>query len=98
MKTTRLNAQHIHQHLRSTGASSIGDTERLAGINIFDRRERVALWDQFRHLRSDRLPGEPSDPQCAAVMLECRKRAARMVNAGQMCLVGKVKPWFGAQS
>lgn len=97
MKSKKVSPEHIGKHLRYTGATSIGETERLAGINTFDRRERVALWDEFRHLRSDRLPGEPSDPQCAAVMLECRKRAARMVNAGQMCLVGEVKPWFGVQ-
>lgn len=89
----RVSEQDIEQHLRRTGATSIGDTERLGGINIFDRSERVAVWDQFRNLRSDRMPGEPSDPQCAAVMRECRKRAARMVNAGQMCLVGAAKPW-----
>lgn len=79
--------KQIEQHLRRTGASSIGDTERLAGINTFDRRERCAVWDKFRNLRSTRLQGESSDPQCAAVMRECRRIAARMVNAGRLCLV-----------
>ncbi|WP_157648687.1 hypothetical protein [Thiobacillus denitrificans] len=82
----------IEQHLHFTRASSIGDTERLAGINTFDRSERVAVWDKFSHLCSDRLPGEPSDPQCAAVMRQCRRMAARMVNSGRMCLVPKQSP------
>lgn len=77
----------IEQHLRRTSASSIGDTELLAGINIFNRRERVAVWDKFLHLRDTRLPGEMTDPRCAAVMKECRRMAARMVNSGRLCLV-----------
>lgn len=89
----KMTAAHIERHLRNTGASTVGDTERLAGINVFNRSERCAVWDKFLHLRDDRLPGEPTDPRCAAVMRECRAIAARMVNAGQMCLVGAAQSW-----
>lgn len=83
----KMTEHQIDQHLRITGATSIGDTERLAGINTFNRAERLQVWDKFKNLRSDRLPGETTDPRCAAVMRECRKIAARMVNSGRMSLV-----------
>lgn len=83
----KLNENYIAHHLRATHATSIGDTERLAGINTSDRSERCAVWDKFLHLRDTRLPGETTDPRCAAVMKECRRIAARMVNEGRMCLV-----------
>jgi hypothetical protein len=83
----KITEKQIEQHLMTTRAITIGDTERLAGINTFDLTERIAVWDKFRHLRSDRLQGEQSDPCCIAVMRECRRIAARMVNSGTMCLV-----------
>lgn len=83
----KITAKQIEHHLHSTGATSVGDTERLAGIDTSDRSDRMRAWGKFQHLRQERFHGERQDPCCAAAMRECHKIAARMVNAGQMSLV-----------
>lgn len=83
-----ITEKQIEQHLRKTGAVTFGDVEQLAGI---DSASRGAFWGAYKHLRGDRLPGESADPRSAAVMLECCKRAARMVNSGKMSLWSGVR-------
>lgn len=77
----KITAKHIKDHILQSGSNCIGDFERLAGINTESKAERQALWDQFRHLYS--LPGNAA---MHAVMDECRRIAARRVNAGELCL------------
>ena len=83
----RITAKAIEHHLRNTGATSVGDTERLAGIDTSNRAERMRAWGKFQHLRQERFSGERQDPCCAAAMRECHKIAAQMVNSGKMSLV-----------
>jgi len=78
--------KQVEAHLIYTGAVTIGDIERIAGIDTTNRAERIMVWEKFKHLRSIRQPGERTDPQCAAVMRECKKMTAKQVNSGRLCL------------
>lgn len=81
----RLTDRQILQHLRRTGASSIGDTERLA--NISTDAERRELW--FRHRQ---LFDGPTQPLFDAVMLDCRRRIAAAVHTGTLSLWPRSDP------
>jgi len=70
-------AQNIGCHL-----SSIGDIERLAGINTNSVAERKALWDRFRDLYSG-----PSQALIDAVMDHCSVIALKRIKAGEISLV-----------
>lgn len=77
----RCTTKQIEAHLRATCARTLGDIERLAGINTLNERERHDLWFGFRHL----FP-EPHDAVWAAVKGECLRRTAAMVTAGTLSL------------
>lgn len=74
-----VTARQVATHLRATGASSLGDTERLA--NVFTERERHDLW--FAH--QDTFKGE-TQTMIDTVMADCHRRIARAVNAGTLFL------------
>ena len=61
---------------------TIGDIERLAGIDTNNNAERKALWDQFRHLYR-----APSQDLINAVMDHCSKIAIRRIKAGKLSLI-----------
>ena len=77
----KCTARKIQDHILSSGSNSIGDFERLAGVNTRNHAERVALWDKFKHLYAT-----PGNAAMDAVMAECRRVAARRVNAGELTL------------
>ena len=77
----KCTARKIHDHILRSGSNSIGDFERLAGVNTCNHAERVALWDKFKHLFAT-----PGNAAMDAVMAECRRVAARRVNAGELTL------------
>jgi hypothetical protein len=79
--STKCTARKIQDHVLSSGSNSIGDFERLAGVNTCNHAEREALWDKFKHLFAT-----PGNAAMDAVMAECRSVAARRVNAGQLTL------------
>ena len=85
-KVKRVTPKHIEQHLAATNAQTVGDIERLAGVNTFCRQERLALWRPFssQHI-------QPGEGGWLAVKAACLSRAAWLVNSGQMCLVGAAK-------
>lgn len=60
--------------------TSIGDIERLAGIDTYDEAARKSLWDGFRHLYAG-----PSQVLIDAVMDHCAAIAIRRINAGELC-------------
>lgn len=62
--------------------SSIGDVERLAGINTCSEKERHDLWFKFQHLFK-----APTEELFDAVMDHCAKIALRRIEAGELCLI-----------
>lgn len=64
------------------GLTSIGDIERLAGINTNSAVERQALWNGFRHLFNG-----PVQALFDAVMDHCAAIALRRIEAGELSLV-----------
>lgn len=85
-KVKRVTPKHIEQHLAATNARTVGDIERLAGVNTFCRKERLALWGPFSSLHI-----QPGEGGWLAVKAVCLSRTAWLVNSGQMCLVGAAK-------
>jgi hypothetical protein len=66
--------------------TSIGDIERLAGINTQCERERTNLWRPFVHL------GEPGGADVVdAVMEHCAQRILGRLQAGELSLLPA--PW-----
>lgn len=66
--------------------TSIGDIERLAGINTQCERERTNLWRPFVHL------GEPGGIDAVdAVMELCAQRILGRIQAGELSLLPA--PW-----
>lgn len=61
---------------------TIGDIERLAGVNTCCEAERRALWNQFKHLFDG-----PSQALVDAVMDHCSAIAIKRINAGVLSLV-----------
>lgn len=62
--------------------SSIGDIERLAGIDTCSAHERRALWNQFKHLFNG-----SSQTLVNAVMDHCSVIALRRLSASKFCLL-----------
>lgn len=86
LRTKRCTSRAVLEHLEASGATSIGDVERLAGINTHNPAERKALWFGFRELFKNDLDNG-GNSTWAAVRAECHKRTARMVNQGLLSLV-----------
>jgi hypothetical protein len=61
---------------------SVGDIERLAGINTNSEQERHDLWFQFQHLFSG-----PSERLFDVVMDHCAAIVLRRIDAGELSLV-----------
>lgn len=66
---------------------TIGDYERLAGINTCSHRERTVLWNEFRHLYSG-----PPQRLVDAVMERCAEIALRRIAAGELVLLATRRP------
>ena len=82
----RCTPAKVAAHLKATGAISLGDHERLAGINTCNQAERRSLW--FKHQDLFGFPGKAGfDKLWAAVSADCHARTARMVNRGLLSLV-----------
>ena len=78
--TPRVTPKQVAAHLKATGATSIGETERLA--NVHSLRERHALW--FEH-KGDTF-NIPTQTIIDRVMAECHRRVSRACNAGLLSL------------
>ena len=65
-----------------TALHSIGDVERLAGINTQSESERRALWDKFKHLYAG-----PAQVLIDAVMDHCAAIALQRIAGGELSLV-----------
>lgn len=80
-KTVR-PADKLKKLAREAGVwlTSIGDIERLAGINTCSELERRELWDRFRHLYSG-----PSQDLIDAVMDYCAAIALKRIKNGELC-------------
>lgn len=76
--------QRLGELARKAGCQlfSVGDIERLAGVNTSSERERGELWGQFRHLYSG-----PTQVCIDTVMDYCSDIAIRRIEAGELCLV-----------
>ena len=79
-QTRRITERQVREHLRKTGASSLGDTERLADIHT--PAERHALW--FAHQKHFM---RPTQELFDLVMADCHRRIAQAVNEGRLSLV-----------
>ena len=76
--------QRLGELARKAGCQlfSVGDIERLAGVNTSSEQERRNLWGQFRHLYSG-----PTQVCIDTVMDYCADIAIRRIEAGELCLV-----------
>ena len=79
-QTRRVTNRQVRDHLRATGASSLGDTERLADVHT--PAERHALW--FAHQEHF---GRPTQELFDVVLADCHRRIAQAVNTGRLSLV-----------
>lgn len=80
----RITPRDVRQHLRLSGASSIGDTERLAGI--ITAQERHTLWFRFQeHFQ------RPTQELFDMVMADCHRQIARAVNEGRLSLFNPLR-------
>jgi hypothetical protein len=62
--------------------NTVGDIERLAGVNTNSLADRSALWNQFRSLYEG-----PAEILIDAVMDHCSALALARIAAGEVCLV-----------
>ena len=83
MSQQRVTQNQVRQHLRRTGASSIGDTERLADIST--DAQRRDLW--FAHREHFQ---RPTQELFDVVMNDCHRRIAAAVNAGRLSLYPRI--------
>ena len=76
--------ERLNELARKVGChlGTVGDIERLAGINTQSSSERKVLWDQFQHLISG-----PTQAWVDAVMDHCSAIAIQRINAGQLSLI-----------
>ena len=75
----RVTPRQVRAHIRATGGTSLGDSERLA--NVFTERERHDLWFAYQ----DTFKGEPQT-MIDTVMADCHRRIAQACNAGELSL------------
>lgn len=66
--------------------SSLGDYERLAGVDTCNDGERRALWDQFRHLNAASIAGD-HQPLFDAVTNHCARIALDRIARGELSLL-----------
>ena len=78
---TCCTVKQVQAHLARTGATSIGDVETLAGINVNSAKERHDLWWRQRHLFQ-----EPGTAVWDAVQADLLKTIAQQVNNGKLSL------------
>ncbi len=78
----------LHAEAIKVGCSlgSIGDYERLAGINTASEEERKALWWQFQPMFRG-----PTQDLFDAVVDHCAEIALRAIREGRLCLLPA--PW-----
>lgn len=66
--------------------SSLGDFERLAGVDTCSDAERRALWSQYSHLNAASIAGD-HQPLFDAVTNHCALIALTRIKAGELCLL-----------
>lgn len=91
MQKTRKNAsapqpKEVLQRLCGGRLGSLGDFERLAGIDTCNAQERIQLWSQFRPLYALSFQGS-HQPLFDAVTNYCATVAMQRVERGELCLL-----------
>lgn len=76
----RATVKVVKDHLRHTGASSVGDTETLAGIDTTSRTERMAVWGGFDYASLS------TQEQVNRAMHNCHALIVSKVNKGLLSL------------
>lgn len=66
--------------------SSLGDFERLAGVDTCNDAERSALWAQFSHLNAASIAGD-HQPLFDAVTNHCARIALERLARGELTLL-----------
>lgn len=84
-KTSERPRDQLQAEARKVGCclGSIGDYERLAGVNTLSAAERQALWWQFQAMFTG-----PTQELFDAVVDHCSEIALAAIREGRLCLLG----------
>lgn len=84
--TARITPQALLQTMCGYRLTSLGDFERLAGVDTCNAAERIALWSQFRDLYAASMKGD-HQPLFDAVTRHCAEVALNRIRRGELALL-----------